>query len=680
LVLNKNNFMSSSRQLAAIMFTDIVGYTALMGKDEQKAFELLDKNRQIQKPIIEQWNGRWIKELGDGVLAQFNSAYDAVQCAIEIQKTARLKLEKQLRIGIHLGDITSENNDVFGDGVNVASRIQGIADPGGIYISASIENAIRNRSEIKTKYLGEAELKNVDYPVKVFAIQGEGFPLPAFIPKSRKTKKNRVILSLAIFIILGIATWFIIKNSKADISSIRSLAVLPIRNLTGSEETKYILEGVHDALITELSHINSLRVISRTSANGYANSEKSLSEIAKELNVDAIVESSMLRADDSIRLNVQLIKPFPEEDHLWAEVFDHALGQILPMISNVTQAITKKIRIALSPEEEKLIASKKEVDPEIYKLYLRGKYHLQKHNPEDFQKGIKFLNEAIEKDPTFALAYATLSIGYGDLAHLPSAPQDAFPRAKALAARALELDNTLVEAHTAMAESNLYHDFNFKRSENYFRAAMSIDSNFAPAVTNYGWLLDLYGKKAEAERYLRKAADLDPLVPVYRAWLAWWYWDEKRFDKGIAEVKRVLELNPDYSVAQMVLGGLYVETGKIEEGIALTQAAAKKNRGLIWAVGWAYAKAGRINEAKALVDTLEKTPFNAFSLAIIYSELGNTDEAIEWVKVAYAIPHTFMPWLATGFFAKKLKDNPRLIELLKPIIDSIPKFKQAENN
>ena len=473
--------MSSTRQLAAIMFTDIVGYTALMGKDEQKAFELLDKNRQIQKPIIEKYNGRWIKELGDGVLAQFNSAYDAVQCAIEIQKTARLKLERQLRIGIHLGDITSENNDVFGDGVNVASRIQGIADPGGIYISASIENAIRNRSDIKIQYLGEAELKNVDYPVKVFAVQGEGFPVSTFKPKSRQTKKKKFLLSLAIVTILGIAVWFIIiKNPKTAVGSIQSLAVLPIVNLTGSEEQKYIVEGVHDALITELSHINSLRVISRTSANGYANSKKSLTEIARELNVDAIVESTILRADDSIRLNVQLIRPFPKEDHVWAEVFDHSLGQILPMISNVTQAIAKRIRIALSPEEETLIAGKKEVDPEIYKLYLKGKYHLQKHDPEDFQKGIKFLNEAIEKDPTFALAYATLSIGYGDLAHLPSAPQDAFPRAKALAARALELDNTLVEAQTAMAECNLYYDFNFRKSETYFRTAMSIDSNFAP--------------------------------------------------------------------------------------------------------------------------------------------------------------------------------------------------------
>ena len=667
--------MSSSRQLAAIMFTDIVGYTALMGRDEEKAFELLNKNRQIQKPIIEQFNGRWIKELGDGVLAQFNSAYDAVRCAVEIQKIARQELESHLRIGIHLGDVTNEDNDVFGDGVNVASRIQGIADPGGIYISESIEKAIRNRADIGTKYLGEAELKNVDYPVKVFAIQGTGFPVPAFKPKSHKPKKKKAILSLVIFAILVTAGWLIIqKISKADIARIDSLVVLPIANLTGSEEHKYIVEGVHDALITELSHINSLRVISRTSANGYANSNKSLSAIAKELNVDAIVESSLLRADDSIRLNVQLIHFFPKEDHIWADIFDHSLREILPMISNVTKAITKKIRIVLSPEEEKLIATKKEVDPEIYKLYLRGKYHLQKYNPKDFQEGIKFLNEVIEKDPTFALAYATLSIGYGDLAHLPSSPQDAFPRAKALAARALEFDNTLVEAHTAMAESNLYHDFNFKKSENAFRTAMTIDSNFAPAVSNYGWLFDLYGNKAEAERYLRKAADLDPLAPVYRAWLAWWYWVEKEFDKGIAEAKRVLELNQGFPIAEMVLGGLYVQTGRIDEGIALTKKAAAANPGLIWAVGWAYAKAGKIEEAKALLDKMDKTPFNAFSLVIIYTELGDIDEALKWVKVVYDTRHIFTPWLTTGFFAEKLKKDPRLIETLKPIIDSIPKF------
>ncbi|HEX6848621.1 MAG TPA: adenylate/guanylate cyclase domain-containing protein [Chitinophagaceae bacterium] len=665
--------MSSSRQLAAIMFTDIVGYTALMGRDEQKAFELLDKNRRIQKPIIEQFNGRWIKELGDGVLAQFNSAYDAVQCGVKIQQVARQELESHLRIGIHLGDITNEDNDVFGDGVNVASRIQGIADPGGIYISESVEKAIRNRADITTKYLGEAELKNVDYPVKVFAIQGAGFPMPVFKPKSRKTKRKKVILSLAIFVILAIGGWFIIKKtSKADNASIESLVVLPIANLTGSEEHNYIVAGVHDALITELSHINSLRVISRTSANGYAKSNKSLSAIAKELNVDAIIESSILRADDSIRLNVQLIRIFPNEDHVWADIFDHSLREMLPMISNVTKAITKKIRIVLSPEEEELIVTKKEVDPEIYKLYLRGKYHLQKYNPKDFQEGIKFLNEVIEKDPTFALAYATLSIGYGDLAHLPSAPQDAFPRAKALAVKALELDNTLVEAHTAVAESNLYHDFNFKKSETAFRTAMSIDSNFAPAVTNYGWFLDLFGKKTEAERYLRKAADLDPLAPVYRAWLAWWYWVEKEFDKGIAEAKRVLEMNPGFSVAEMVLGGLYVQTGKIEEGIALTKKAAAANPGLIWAVGWAYAKAGRIDEAKALVDKIEKTPFNAFSLVVIYSELGDKEEAMKWAKVTYDIRHIFTPWLTTGFYAESIMKDPRFVELLKPIIDSLP--------
>ncbi|HEX6169428.1 MAG TPA: adenylate/guanylate cyclase domain-containing protein [Chitinophagaceae bacterium] len=166
------------------------------------------------------------------MLAQFHSAYDAVQCAIQIQKVARQELESHLHIGIHLGDVTNEDNDVFGDGVNVASRIQGIADPGGIYISESIGNAIRNRADIKTKYLGEAELKNVDHPVKVFAIQGAGFPVPVFKPKSLKTKRTKAIVSLAIFAVLVIAGWFIIKKiSKADMTRIESLVVLPIANL-----------------------------------------------------------------------------------------------------------------------------------------------------------------------------------------------------------------------------------------------------------------------------------------------------------------------------------------------------------------------------------------------------------------------------------------------------------------
>ncbi len=270
--------MIQNRQLAAIMFTDIVGYTALMGKDEDKAFALLDKNREIQRPLIEKYNGKWLKELGDGIMAQFHSAYDAVKCAIAIQKAVKLNFDGQLRIGIHLGDITNENDDVFGDGVNVASRIQGIADPGGIYVTESIENAIRNRSDIQTKYLGEANLKNVSYPVKVYAILGEGIPVPGFKEKRRQTNKKKFFVLGSVLAVLIIAGWFITRKKFGlgkNLPQIQSLAVLPFKNLTGSDEQQYIVEGIHDALISELSHLNSLRVISRTSVEKYASSNKS---------------------------------------------------------------------------------------------------------------------------------------------------------------------------------------------------------------------------------------------------------------------------------------------------------------------------------------------------------------------------------------------------------------------
>ena len=664
--------MPQSRQLAAIMFTDIVGYTALMGKDEDKALSLLNANRRIQKPLIEKNNGKWLKELGDGVLAEFRSAYDAVKCAIEIQNAARQELDSQLRIGIHLGDITTEDNDAFGDGVNLASRIQGIADPGGIYISESIENAIRNRSDIQTKYLGEAELKNVDYPVKVFAIQGEGFPVPLFKPKPGKTKQARILLALALVAILGIAGWLILQNkSGADIRKIQSLVVLPISNLTGSEEQQFMVEGIHDALISELSHINSLRVISRTSAKGYANSNKSIPQIGRELNVDAVVESSLLLVDDSIRLNVQLIRINPEEDHVWAGFFDGNMRDVLMMISNVTQVIAKNIRIVLSPEEEKLVAREKTVDPEIYKLYLQGKFQLDKHTPEGFKNGLAILNQVIEKDPTNPLPLARLAIGYSDLAHLPSPPQDAFPRAKALALKALALDSNLVESNAAMAFVNLYYEWDYKAAQKYFLKALQLDSNHASACANYGWLLDVLGQKKEAEKYMILACELDPLVSIYRAWLASWYWGEKRLEEAERDAKRVLAIEPDHKMANWILGGVYADKGKYKEAIDLHKKIENTSSQFKWALGKTYAQAGLQKEALAFLDGMEKAPQNALGFASIYSALGDMENAIKWAQVVKETRHPFTAWLDRPYLAEALKKEPRFQELIQSITDSL---------
>ncbi len=348
------------------------------------------------------------------------------------------------------------------------------------------------------------------------------------------------------------------------------------------------------------------------------------------------------------------------------------MRDVLPMVSDVTQTIAKNIKIALSPEETQFITWKKSVNPEIYKLYLKGKFQLNKDTKEGFQKGIQMLNDVIGKEPTYALPYATLAIGYGDLAHLPSAPQDAFPRAKALATKALELDNTLVEAHTAMAECEMYYDWKFKTAENSFKEALAIDSNFAPALEHYGWLLAIFGRNTEAEKYLRKAADLDPLFPVFRTWLAWYLWMEGRNDDAIAESKRVLEISPDFPLADFVLGGAYADIGKYDEAIALNKKASKMVPALTWALGAAYFKAGKKQEAMNILDSIEETPKNAYSLVRIYQVLGDFDNAVKWVQVAYDTHHMFTPWLVRVNSPEPLMKDPRFVRILKPIIDSLP--------
>ena len=282
--------MSTSRQLAAIMFTDIVGYTSLMGEDEQKALDLLHQNRRLQRPLIEAHGGKWVKEMGDGVLAQFHSAYDSIQCALEIQKAAN-RGEYKLRIGINLGDITTENEDAFGDGVNVAARLQAAAEPGSIYVSESIREAVKARTEINTSFLGKIALKNVINPVPVYTIVAEGLPQPKPI-KLRASFGGRLIAA-AVAAILALALGIIWLNDLIDTGtnrSIRTVAVLPFENLSDDQDQEYFTDAMTETLIANLAKIKSLKVISRTSAMSFKNTTKTLPEIAGELGADAIIE------------------------------------------------------------------------------------------------------------------------------------------------------------------------------------------------------------------------------------------------------------------------------------------------------------------------------------------------------------------------------------------------------
>jgi adenylate cyclase len=317
--------IEQKRQLQAIMFTDIAGFTKMMGSDTNKALNLVSDNRDLQKPLIEQHGGKWLKEMGDGVLANFSSAYNAVKCAIDIQQQANKYLKNKIRIGIHLGDVTIEEGDVLGDGVNIASRLESIADPGGIYISDSIHTSIRGNSDIKSMYLGEVQLKNVSEGIRTHAILGEGLPLPSRTKVKELTHSganSKSIFRSATFygifigalIIGSLLLWN--KFFANNINDIQSLAVLPFANHTGDSTQADLASGMHFGLIGEMGKLGAIHVISRTSTLSYANTEKTIKEIASELNVDAIVEASLFSADDQINIQFNLVNAYPEEHQI----------------------------------------------------------------------------------------------------------------------------------------------------------------------------------------------------------------------------------------------------------------------------------------------------------------------------------------------------------------------------
>ena len=663
-----------SRYLAAIMFTDIVGYTAIMGTDEQKAIELLRKNREIQQPLIDKYGGKWIKEMGDGVLAQFNSALDSVECALAIQKLAAINFPAKIRIGIHLGDITSENDDVFGDGVNISSRLQSIADPGGIYISDSVYQAIRGRSDIQAKFLADIQLKNVDHLIKTYYLLEDDLPVPSVDKISnlanprRKTTYKSIFSYVLIIIVLATGGWwawstFIIVKSN----SIESLAVLPFTGMSEEVDQEYLLAGMHDALINELSKINSIRVISKRSTLKYRNSEMTIPEIADELGVDALVEPTAFVSGDSMRIQVQLIDAYPEERNLWNETYNRSIGNIFYTCSEISQTIAREINVSLTPTEETMLANTREVDPETYKAYLRGIFYLNQYTPEGFTKGMEYLNSAIEIDPADPLAYSGLAQGYNLLAHGPNPPEDAYAKAKAAAQKALSIDPNLAAAHASMAEIKLYQDWEWEEAGEAFEYALSLNSSLADTRSHYSWYLLLFGRMDEAHAEMKLAQQTDPLTPLLPAWSGWQYLFEGQFDKAIDESKKAFALNADFTVAYYVAGCAYANKGMYEEAIKMHKKAFDIDPSWEFALAKTYALTGRTVLAEEMLKKLEaeNSKWNTLFIAQIYAILGDDDKALLWLEEAFTDPpHPYIPWINKIYCFKTVQNYPRFNDLL----------------
>lgn len=532
--------MSSSRQLAAIMFTDIVGYTALMGKDEQKAFDLLRKNREIQKLQVSHFNGNWIKELGDGVLASFHTVTDAVMCAAAIHEACSKVVGLQLRIGIHLGEVVFENNDVFGDGVNIASRLQALAPVGGTWVSESIYKNIFNKKEIIAQYIKEETLRNVSEPVKIYELTVIDAPaykpeklhdLKKEVPKvSNNKKKTFVGITVFILLVAVLAYFFIIKQNNptsTNSSDDKSIAVLYFDNMSGDPDQEYFSDGITEEIITHISKIKDIRIISRTSVLPYKGKPLNLKKIAEELNVNSILEGSVKKSGDKIRINAQLIDARTDQ-HLWAETFDRDLKDIFEVQSEIARMIAQKFEVEISAEANAKISQIPTNNLEAYDQFQKGYYFMYKkyfntHLDEDFNKAKIFFEKAIELDPNYAEAYAGLAEVYDELRNQNEKefPKDLLILKEQLARKALQLKPNSSFVNTAMAwaiahrtEPNFDSGFFFLKKA-YFLAPADPLTNL-----NIGFTLSIdLGLHAEAIPFFLASIKADPLDPTNYAHL-----------------------------------------------------------------------------------------------------------------------------------------------------------------
>jgi TolB-like protein/DNA-binding winged helix-turn-helix (wHTH) protein/Tfp pilus assembly protein PilF len=502
-------------------------------------------------------------------------------------------------------------------------------------------------------------------------LQGAGLAVAA---KRRLWLTGRLIVALAFVLSLSILSVWLFRSRGPAPASIRSLAVLPLENLSGDASQNYFADGMTDELITDLAQISALKVISRTSVMAYKGARKPLPQIARELNVDAVVEGTVLRSGDQVRITAQLIEASTDK-HLWSQSYEGELRDTLALQSRVASAIADQIRINLTPREQAALKNVKVVNPEAYESYLKGRYFWNKRTSDGLKAALAYFKQAIEEDPKYAKAYSGLADTYallGDWQYAVMTPKEAFPKAKAAAIKALELDSTLGEAHNSLAFVLDAFDWDFDSAGKEFRQAIEINPGYATAHHWYAWHLSVLGRFDEAIEEMRKAENLDPLSLIIKADLAEILVIAHSYDESIRQSRKTIEMDPGFALAHSQLAEAYLQKQMYAEAVAELQMAVKLSGDsptCLANLARAYVASGKWSEAEKLMSDLKKrsNPSLSYSseIAVIYVALGDRDQAMDWLEKAYEERFNPSVLLRPGF--DRLRSDPRFQNLLRRI-------------
>ena len=636
------------RQLAAIMFADMVGYTAMMQEDEVLAKIKRQRLKEVLDGSVHDFNGKVLQYYGDGSLSIFNSSIEGVNCAIAIQQKLRQDPKVELRIGIHTGDIVLEDDLVYGDGVNLASRIESLAVPGSVFVTEKVVDDLKNQRGISALELGYFELKNVKQPVRIYTISNPGLVIP-----SRSE-----------------------LNGKLKLPTNR-LAVLPFVNMSADPENEYFSDGITEELLNALTKVDGLQVTSRTSAFAFKGKLDDIRDIGIKLNVDKILEGSVRKAGNKVRITAQLIN-VSDGYHIWSENYDRDLNDIFQVQDEISGIIANRLRENLSPasKKEQLVKAPTQ-NFAAYTFYLKGLHYWNKVTPADAFKAIECFEQAIELEQEYAQAYAMIAAAYSYLGVTGQVkPQKAFDIVHRFSEKAMHLDDSIPESHLAKASALLFFDWKWDAAFESLQKAIHLN----PASTGTYQVMSLYylvaGQKEKSVEVMEHASKIDPLSASINHYLAQAYFFNERYDDGIRVVDIILEMNPQFRAATETKGWCIGMKGDWEKALQyfkeVQQVHQNPLKGLS-PIGYAYAKLGRREEALDIIDKLEERQRQEpdavidGDLVMVWWALGDRDKVFyyltELIKKRMG-PVNYLFELPT---TEGITDDPRVAALRKSL-------------
>jgi adenylate cyclase len=640
------------------MFTDMVGYTALTQSNESLALEVIDRHNRLLRPFFPRFHGREVKAIGDSFLVEFESALDALSCAVEIQSylhdyniSSRDEWKINIRIGIHLGDVTQRAGDVFGDAVNIAARIEPIAEPEGICLSEQVYDQVRNKSAQTLVKLGRRDLKNVEFPIDVYRV---------VMPWDKAT-----------------------LPSGSDAYPTSKIAILPFASMSPDPTDEYFADGMTEELITTMSKIGGLKVMARTSIMTYKGAHKKINEIAKELEVGTVLEGSVRKAGNTMRITVQLIDS-QTGDHVWAESYDRELKDVFAVQSDISKTVAQALKVQLLPSEKALIEGSQEVKPEAFDKYLLARQQIR---AGEVLEAIRYLEKSVRLDPEFALAYSELAQMYVTAAGDHLRAIEAFANAKRYLARAVELDDRQPEVWLAKGNIAFQCDWDWEASEKSYKRAIELNPSNADAYRLYSYVPAILGRHNQALELAAKAVEFDPLSLLARCVLCFRYALAKRRDEALLECVRLRELHSDNINTRNYLALVYAELGLIQEAkkefdtlrkdIKAKRAAGE--RGWFLYANWAYADNAFIYSATGdlqaigdMINEAEEVAANSgyvspAVMGTLYLAQGNREKGFDFLEKSVAERDPVGLFLWVWRFFEPFRSDPRFVALLKRI-------------